>query len=197
MALATLMLSLIFRGRTLADPRLNQLRRLAWIWSALNLLLAVAVYHRLLIYVDFNGMTRMRVIGFLGITSVVAGFGLVLVKLNTSRNFLWLIRRQLWVVLAAAILYSVLPVDVLIHHYNVRQILAGNHAPIVQITEHDVDDEALSTLVPLMSSSDEMIASGMRAFLESRRNRVQERLAAEKALGWTAWQKSAWTLIRH
>ncbi len=48
------MLSLIFRGRVLADPRLPRLRRLAWLWSAENMLLAAAVYHRLFIYIGFN-----------------------------------------------------------------------------------------------------------------------------------------------
>jgi hypothetical protein len=76
LGLATIMLSLIFRGDVLRDERLPRLKQLAWIWSALNLLLAVAVYHRLCIYVGFNGMTRMRMVGFYGMTAVVAGFGL-------------------------------------------------------------------------------------------------------------------------
>ncbi len=43
-------LSLIFRGRTLSDPRRAALQRYAWLWTFENLLLAVAVYNRLLIY---------------------------------------------------------------------------------------------------------------------------------------------------
>lgn len=49
LALATAVLSLVFRGRTLADPRLPQLKRLAWAWSAENLILVLAVFHRLFI----------------------------------------------------------------------------------------------------------------------------------------------------
>jgi hypothetical protein len=49
LALATSILSLIFRGRILADGRVNRLQRLAWVWSAENLLLAAAVYNRLFI----------------------------------------------------------------------------------------------------------------------------------------------------
>ncbi|MEO2015615.1 MAG: DUF4153 domain-containing protein, partial [Fuerstiella sp.] len=152
LGLATLTLSLIFRGLMLRDPRLPRLRRLAWIWSVLNLVLALAVYNRLFIYIDYNGMTRMRTIGLLGITSVVGGFVLVLFKINRQYRFLWLIRRQLWVLTTAVYLLLVLPVDVLIHRYNVRQILSGNPAPVVQITGHPVDNEALSTLLPLCSA---------------------------------------------
>ena len=80
LALATALLSMMFRGEVLSDRRLVYLKRLALIWSLENLLLSAAVYNRLLIYIDFNGMTRMRVIGLLGISAVVAGFGLVVIK---------------------------------------------------------------------------------------------------------------------
>ncbi len=74
LAMATAGLSLVFAGRTLADPRLAVLRRWGNVWAIQNLLLAVAVYHRLHIYIGFNGMTRMRTVGIFGISCVVAGF---------------------------------------------------------------------------------------------------------------------------
>ncbi len=190
LALATLMLSLIFRGLTLHDPRLNRLRGLAWIWSGLNFVLAIAVYHRMMIYIDFNGMTRMRVVGILGITSVVGGFVLVIVKIHRGRNFLWLIRRQLWVVAAATFVFAIFPVDSLVHSYNVRQILAGNPAPIVQITEHPIDNEALPILLPLCEVPDERLRNGMQAMMTSRLAQLKTAHSAEAANGWTAWQKS-------
>ncbi len=58
LALATVLLSTIFQGQILQDERQGLLRKLAWVWSLQNLLLAAAVYHRLWIYVGFNGMTR-------------------------------------------------------------------------------------------------------------------------------------------
>ncbi|MEQ9409299.1 MAG: DUF4153 domain-containing protein [Fuerstiella sp.] len=190
LALATLMLSLMFRGRTLCDPRLARLRRLAWIWSVLNFVLAAAVYNRMVIYIDFNGMTRMRTVGLLGITSVVGGFVLVLVKINRSRDFLWLIRRQLWVAGLAVYLFVVLPVDTLIHEYNVRRVMSGDLPPIVQVTGHPVSDEALTVLLPLCNSSDERIRSGIQALLS--RRLPQLRTASEMAAqqGWTARQWS-------
>lgn len=195
LALATLMLSLIFRGLTLRDSRLNRLRGLAWIWSALNFLLAIAVYHRMMIYVDYNGMTRMRVVGLLGITSVVGGFILVMLKIARGKNFLWLIRRQLWVVSMASFVFVVSPVDRLIHQYNVSQILAGNSAPIVQITEHPIDNEALPTLLPLCEVEDKRIRDGIQAMLFSRLTTLRGRKVADSASGWTAWQKSTGTSL--
>ena len=98
LALATLILSLAFRGSILLDPRLRALRRWAWIWSLENVLLAIAVYHRLYIYIGFNGMTRMRIVGIFGISAVLVGFLLVLWKIAHHRGFLWLLRRHLWTV---------------------------------------------------------------------------------------------------
>ena len=129
LALATLILSLALRGSILLDPRLRMLRRWAWIWSLENVLLAIAVYHRLYIYIGFNGMTRMRVVGIFGISAVLIGFLLVLWKIARNRGFLWLLRRHLWTVAIAVYLYSVIPVDVFVVQYNVRRILAGDPAP--------------------------------------------------------------------
>lgn len=165
LALATAILSVFFRGEILLDPRLPYLRRLAWIWAILNGLLAIAVYHRLWIYINFNGMTRMRTIGLLGMTAVVAGFGLVLVKIVGSQSFAWLLRRQLLAVAAMAYVYAVAPVDRWITAHNVREILNGRLAPSVQIAEHPNSAEGFLMLEPLLSCPDPIIREGIRARL--------------------------------
>ncbi len=162
LGLATVTLSLIFRGGILNDPRLPRLKRLAWIWSALNLLLAVAVYHRLMIYVEFNGMTRMRVIAFLGITTVVIGFLLAVFKIARQRHFVWLLRADLWALLGMILLHGLLPVDHLVMRYNSRRIMAGDLAPSVQITIHPIDVEGVRQLRPLIESPDEAIREGVK-----------------------------------
>ncbi|MDZ7617577.1 MAG: DUF4153 domain-containing protein, partial [Patescibacteria group bacterium] len=134
LALATGVLSLVFRGSVLRDPRLPQLRRLTWLWVAENALLAAAVYNRLFIYIHFNGMTRMRTVGLFGMTLVVIGFVLVVWKVVHQRDLVWLIRRQLLALAMAVYRFAITPVDVLVHAYNVRQVLAGVLAPSVQIS---------------------------------------------------------------
>ncbi len=188
LALATAVLSAMFRGRVLGDPRLRQLSRLAWIWSAENMILALAVYNRLHIYVGFNGMTRMRVVGLLGISAVVVGFVLVIVKIARRRNFLWLFRRHLWTVAAAVFLYAVLPVDMLVHTYNVRRILAGDPAPSVQISVHPIAPEGFLVLAPLTQSRDPIIREGIRAMLAEQELAARQRAADRRRLGWTAFQ---------
>lgn len=196
LALATVLLSAIFRGEVLFDSRLPKLRRLAWIWSALNLCLAVAVYHRLLIYVGFNGMTRMRVIGFLGITSVVFGFVLVVRKITTGRDFLWLVRRQMWVVAFAGILYVITPVDALVHRYNVHRILVGDPAPSVQLTVHPIDSSGFLELAPLLASENEIIREGVRAMLAEKALELRQLQQEREQDGWTSFQWADWLLSK-
>ena len=197
LGLATLMLSIIFRDTILNDPRLPWLRKLAWVWSVENLLLATAVFNRLFIYVGFNGMTRMRVIGLLGVASVVGGFVLVVWKIVHNRNFVWLIRRQLWTVSFAAYLYAVLPVDAFVNQYNVGRILAGDPVPSVQISEHPTSSEGLLCLSPLLNCSDEIIRDGIRALLDQQLEEAEQRSIDQQQLGWTSVQGADERLLAH
>jgi hypothetical protein len=186
LALATSILSLIFRGRILEDPRVTGLQRLAWIWSAENLLLAAAVYNRLLIYVGFNGMTRMRILGLYGVTAVVAGFLLVVVKIIRRRKFAWLAERHLWTLGIAVYLYAITPLDYLAMRYNVSRILGGDSAPAVQISEQPISTEGLLVLWPLLECPDQYVRNGVAALLQEREDKIEARQA--KTEHWTAYQ---------
>lgn len=193
LAMTTVVLSAIFAGPVMRDPRLPSLRRLAWAWSALNLLLALAVYNRLFIYVDFNGMTRMRMVGLFGISAVVVGFLLVVLKIARDRDFAWLIERQLWTLAVAIFLLSVTPVDPIVHSYNVRRILAGDPAPAVQISVHPIDAGGLLTLPPLLRSGNEVVREGARAILAKA---AADRASLGPAADWTGYQIAEHRLAR-
>jgi len=188
LGLATLMLSLIFRGSILNDPRLPRLRLLSSVWSLLNLLLVLAVFNRLFIYIGFNGMTRMRVVGLLGVASVFGGFLLVLRKIGRQHDFTWLIRHQLWTVAFAGYLYVVLPVDAFVNQYNVNRILAGDPRPSVQIAAHPTSDEGLLCLKPLMNCTDPVIKAGVRGMLDLKRESLENQLLKDQQHGWTTRQ---------
>lgn len=184
LALATAVLSTIFSGSMLRDDRIAVVRRLAWIWSALNILLAAAVYNRLLIYVGYNGMTRMRTIGFFGITVVVIGFVLVLYKIGRRRSFWWLVRSQLIAFMLTVIAYSVFPVDYVAHRYNARMILSGSMHPSVMIAVKPISDEGYLPLLQLTECDDPIVRDGVLAMLAAR----QIELTEEPDSHWTQWQ---------
>ena len=188
LALATVVLSLVFRGTVLRDPRLRTLRRLAWLWSLENILLAIAVYHRLYIYIGFNGMTRMRIVGILGISAVLVGFLLVLWKIPRNRGLLWLMRRHSWTVALAVYLYGVLPVDRIVVDYNVQRILSGDSAPSVQITEHPISSEGVLLLEPLLECDDAIVREGVRAYLAGKYEQAEALQQRRNQEGWTSFQ---------
>jgi hypothetical protein len=188
LALATAILSLVFRGRILRDPRLSRLRRLAWLWSFENVLLAAAVYHRLYIYIGFNGMTRMRMVGIFGISAVLVGFIVVVWKIIQNRDFVWLVRRHLWTLAVAVYLFAITPVDTIVTDYNVRRILGGDPAPSVQITEHSMSSEGILLLQPLLECDDATIREGIAAMLAQRQADGRTRAAEREQKGWTTCQ---------
>lgn len=188
LALATVVLSLIFRSGTLDDPRLPALKRLAWLWSLQNGLLAITVYHRLLIYIGFNGMSRMRLVGLFGITCVVVGFVLVLWKIAFHKRFAWLLRRQLWTVAAAVYLFALIPVDAIIHRYNVSRILAGDPAPSVQISVQPMTAEGYLMLPALLGADDAVIREGIRALLAEQLHASERSTRHRRQLGWSTLQ---------
>ncbi len=197
LALATIVLSLALRGSICADPRYRRLRQLAWIWSLENLLLALAVYHRLMIYIGFNGMSPMRMIGLFGVTSVLVGFLLVIWKIARERSFLWLIQRHLWTVALAICLYAITPVDVLVVRYNVARIVRGDPAPSVQVAYQSINNEGLLLLLPLLDHSNQTIREGVCSLLSDRMESVSAKIRRRnETAGWTAFQVADRRLVR-
>lgn len=188
LALATAVMSLVFRGSVLRDPRLSRLRTLGWIWSVENFVLAAAVYHRMAIYIDFNGMSPMRMVGLYGMSAVVLGFTLVLWKIGHARSFGWLVRRQLVALALVVYLFALTPVDAIVTAYNVRRILAGDSAPSVQISVHSISAEGVLLLRPLLDCDDTIIREGIRAMLAQRDDEAQLAAQHRRELGWTAYQ---------
>jgi hypothetical protein len=188
LALATVILSLIFRGGILRDPRLPKLRKLAWVWSFENFLLAVSVYHRLSIYIDFNGMTRMRMVGIFGMTAVVIGFVLVIWKIAYHRDFHWLMRRHLWTLALTVYVFALTPVDAIVTKYNACRILSGDPSPSVQISVHPIGSEGVLFLKPLLESEDPIIREGIRAMLAQRSEEAEALAQRSGEQGWTACQ---------
>ncbi len=195
LALATVILSLIFRGTTLRDVRLSRLRRLAWVWSFENLLLASAVYNRMLIYIGFNGMTWMRTVGFFGITCVLVGFVLVVWKIIQNRSFAWLVRHQLLALALCFYLFALTPVDTLVHRYNVQRIMSGDSSPSVQISVHPISAEGFPVLLPLVDCPDEVVREGVLAMLANRHDEARRRAQSNEPIGWTTYQGSEQVLL--
>jgi len=196
LALSTIVLCTIFRGKTLHDPRIKILLRLALIWVGLNFLLAFAVYNRLYIYIDLNGLSMLRVTGLLGTTAVVLGLVMVVRMLLRSEGIRWLIYRYTWSVLAVIFVGNVLPFDWYVSHHNVSRVMKGDLAPSIFLFPPSDWDEASYYLasLPLLESEDEIIREGAKAFFAEYYDTVQsDRLRWGNH--WTAFQWSRHILM--
>ena len=201
LALSSLVLSTIFRGSLFEHPRIGLLQNLAWCWSFLNIVLAVAVYHRLLIYIDFNGMTRMRVIGILGITAVLLGFFGVIVKIAKRYDFVWLVRTFMASVLSMTLLGILLPVDYLVHSYNVSRILKNDLAPAVQ-TSTQLQWNSVEGFLPLFTLIDcdtPEIADGIKATIVQEYHYLRNRSYYRHSQGypWTEFQGAEYLFYKN
>jgi hypothetical protein len=127
-------------------------------------------------------------VGLFGITTVLAGFGLVLWKIARDRNFLWLIRRHLWTLALAIYLFALTPADAIWVSCNVRRILGGDPAPSVQISRHPISSEGILLVQPLLQCRDEKIREGVRAMLAERHEQAEATATRRSSLGWTSFQ---------
>jgi len=190
LALSTVVLCTVFQGKTLFDPRIQTLRRLAMVWIALNFLLALAVYNRLYIYIDLNGLSRLRIYGILGSTAVVLGIIIVMRMVLLSKGLRWLLYRYTWSVLAVIFITFIFPFDGYISHHNVSRVMKGDILPAIFLFPSSLDEpEHYLASLPLLECEDEIIREGAKAiFAEHYLSQVSG--SSDWGYRWTAFQWS-------
>ncbi len=167
LALATIVLSVIFQRPIKVAERPRGLLLLAQIWAIQNWVLALCVYNRLWIYVQFNGLTTLRIVGFLGITSVAIGLLLVMIMIYKNWSIAKLLNAQVWTVAIAIFAYFVVPFDAIVHRYNCKRILAGDDSPSVQLHVQEISSTGWLELIPLVDAKNPIVRDGTRSMLAS------------------------------
>jgi hypothetical protein len=137
----------------------------------------------------------MRWIGFFGITLVVVGVVIVLVKIAQGRLFWWLLRTQLVAFALTIALYAIFPVDFFSHRYNALRIRAGYLHPSVMIAVKPIDDGGVFPLLQLVDIGDKKIREGALALLAERQSQI-EKDSTESPWHWTRFQASRELLYR-
>jgi len=130
--LSAVVIGIAFQGGLNFHPRARLLRKLAFLWAAQNVILAASALVRIVMYVDFSGLTHLRVTGIYGVALVISGLGLMVWKLAQRRSFLWLVRMDLRAFLVALTLLAITPLDVVCTQFNVSRVLA--------VTDSDPED---------------------------------------------------------
>ncbi len=200
LAMSTVAMSILFRPEMHQYPRIGTLQRLAWFWSLCNVLLVIAVFYRLLIYVQFNGMTRMRIVGFVGVACVFAGFIIVNSRIVGQRSIASILHKQCWALVWSVYLLALLPMDTISHVWNCSRIRSGHLAPAVQLAVQPISDEGLLCILPLIASEETEIRDGVTALLAQRYALINIQSSepttqnAEPSIRWTQFQGSRFLL---
>ncbi len=154
LALTSLVLGIMFSGPLNSDRRAPQLKKLATVWVAQNVFLALLACQRIYIYFSFNGLTEMRIVGVFGIAVVVVGLLIVTLKIHRRRSLLWMVRWQVSSLALFGLALFTLPTGALVSRVNVYRILAAETldeiAPAVIVSHHAPSPEGLPGLIPLL-----------------------------------------------
>ncbi len=197
LALTTVMIGAVFRDRLNFHPRRRLLQLLAYLWAAQNLILAIGALRRLQMYVEYNGLTRLRIVGIYGVLLVTVGLILMIVKVHRQRSFAWLVRRDLAALWIAVVVLALTPRDYLCWTYNAARIAAGNTQPLALLHGQPLSPEALPPLIPLLDyqgvteDDTQLVRQGVAGLL----GRHWLLLHQQPPRRWTQWQGSqAWAL---
>jgi hypothetical protein len=84
----------------------------------------------------------------------------------------------------------VLPVDWLVHRYNVARILKNDYAPAVQISVHPCSNEGYLTFLPLaIDCQNEIIRNGIRSLLFQKLAELEHSRQSQLPDGKYSWTK--------
>jgi hypothetical protein len=191
LVLSTLVLGYFFRDTPESDSRTKRLRLWACVWIAQNFLLGFWVLLRLQMYIGYNGLTHMRIVGLFGTALVVVGFALVAFKVVRDKSLPWLIHKEIVAFILGLVLLALTPTDALTWSYNTPRIFAmSTPRPAVQMTIQPISPGGLIFLVPLLEHPDEVIARGAAGLLKQW-SLEQENDGKRKEQRWTQFQPSA------
>ena len=188
LVVTTLLISMSFGGTSFHDSRIGQLKLLSLLNLALNFVLTWHVFRGLSVDLKLDGVNRLSMVALLTNGAIGVCFLVLAFEVFVLHRTRWVLRRFCWTFAFGVYLFFVLPVDTLVHDHNVREVLTGNTAPLVQITGSTIPDETLPVLLPLCQSDAEVIRNGAIAILTGRLEQLSADHAEMKLWGWTAVQ---------
>lgn len=165
LAMVTMVIGVMFRGSLAHDPSAATTRKLAYVWIAQGLAMAVCTYGRIAIHIHDSGLSNLRIVGILGTTLVVVGMLMVGLKLRDGRSFVWLLRRQTDAFVVTLVLFAVLPTHYLGARFNVARALDGAYAPLLHMGPQARELEAVTQLLPLAQHRDPQVRHGVAVLL--------------------------------
>ncbi len=119
--LALTLLFIFFEGRINFLANNTMAKRLAYAWIALNLLLVLITAYKNWLYVAKLGITYKRIGVWYYLLASITAFWLMWIKIREDRNFLFMIRKSVYVFILVLVSSSLLPWELAVTTFNLRQ----------------------------------------------------------------------------
>jgi hypothetical protein len=196
---SSLVVGYIFNSRLNFHPRAKVLRWLAYSWSLLNGILAVGSLRRMQMYIDYSGLTHLRITGVLGTLLVASGMGIMVYKIYAGRNSVWLLRRYVLAFGIAVLTLALIPSGYICATYNVQKVQEYKPRALRPIFLKELSPEALPPLIELLDYKradgdvrrEKLVREGIAAIL----GQHLEQLEKKAGVPWSQRQLSAdWAL---
>ncbi|MEK7449176.1 MAG: DUF4173 domain-containing protein [Planctomycetota bacterium] len=180
LALTSLILGIIFLRDLNFNRRTPILKILTWVWVGQNLIITLLTFQRLKLYIDYNGLTRLRIVGAYGITAVILGLLIVAFKIYKIKTFFWMTRRHLLVFALGLLALVITPMDWVVFKYNTRIILHDNPRPAIILAVKPITAEGIPALIPLLDCPDRIISEGVAGLLLREQEQLEKLKSKEK-----------------
>lgn len=196
---STVVIGVTFWRRLNFHPKADHLKRLCYVWAVQNAVLAVGAIRRLQMYIDFSGLTHLRITGVYGSLLVALGLAIMVGKVRANRSFVWLQHNYVLAFCIALAALALTPSDWLCATYNVKKAIEGKPRALRPICLKELSPGALPPLLPLLDyrtkdgdpDKERLVREGIAGLL----GRNLDELEREESDSWTQWQlSSAWAL---
>ncbi len=198
---STVVLGIIFAGALNFHPGARRLKVISYVWAAQNMMLAIGAIRRLQMYIDYSGLTHLRITGLYGSVLVAVGLAIMVRKVRANRSFMWLARKDILAFCIALTILAVTPNDLLCAKYNVAKVMEGKSRALRPICLKSLSPEALPPLIALLdlqeTETDETRAIIVTRGIAGILGQHLVNLEADEAAGWSTWQGSGVWALKH
>ena len=101
-------------------------------------------------YIDFSGLTHLRITGIYGSVLVAIGLIIMLVKVHRHHGFVWMLHRDSLALCLALLALALTPSDWICARYNVAKVIEGRPRALRPICLKKLSPEALPPLIQLL-----------------------------------------------
>lgn len=126
-----------FRGNLNFFKENKYLRRLTILWISLNVLLIIITVYKNYLYVSFHGLTYKRIGVFVYLSLSIIGLATTYIKVYSSLNFWFLVRRNIAVGFLLLLMASTVNWDALITDYNTKYAQHTDYNYLVNLSDNN------------------------------------------------------------